>query len=128
MLDRHYDVLLIEDDPVYAELLRAYFQQAGLTLHVARSLIDLSPIASIQKFDLVVLDQYLEYLSGLEIAKFINELAGDFLVILVSSDDRIVSSLPPSIKEFFHKNRPPAELVQRCLELLKRSAFIKNLI
>lgn len=119
-------ILLIEDDRQYADLMVSHLKERGLEALHKNDLLDLNPIAKISSFDLIILDYYLDYLTGGEIVNFVNNISEDELpIVIISSDSNVEKKLPKGVKLFFHKSRPMAELAEFCYQEIARMQLVK---
>ena len=119
-------ILLIEDDKQYADLLVSHIKEKGFEVEHKQDLLDLNPIARISSYDLIILDYYLNYLSGGEIASFVNNISEEELpIVVISGDHGVEQKLPQGVRLFFHKSRPMRELAEFCAEEIKRINLVK---
>jgi len=92
-----FQVLVIEDDPMVAEVNRAYVEEAGpfTVVGIARTAEEGLAMASALTPDLVLLDIYLPGLSGLEALREIRrrDLPCDVLAVTAARDVRTVQDV-----------------------------------
>ena len=106
-------VLLVDDDPLFSEVLSALGRGKGIQLTICRSLNELAILSVSVNFDVAIVDQYLdglyEALTGTEIARLFRQTP----VVLVSqSSEAKIRSLnqsdwPNAIKAFVKKTDGP---------------------
>lgn len=77
-------VLLIDDDPLFQELVRASLDHRYFEVDVFSSLSVLQNYADMSEYDIVILDHYLPEVTGLEIAQYVDMYFQNTPVIMVS--------------------------------------------
>jgi DNA-binding response OmpR family regulator len=118
------EVLVVDDDPMVAEVVTAYLTRAGL--RVRRAADGPSAVASAEAHlpDLVVLDLMLPGLDGFEVYRRIREL-GPVPVIMLTArgteGDR-VRGLELGADDYVTKPFSPRELVLRARSVLRRAS------
>ena len=120
-------ILVVEDDPDIADLVRRYLQKGGFDVDVRGSGRDaLAAIAALPP-DLLVLDLMLPHVNGLEICRIVrsDEKTASIPIIMVTArveeSDRI-AGLDLGADDYLAKPFSPAELVARVRALLRRTA------
>ncbi|WP_308211831.1 response regulator transcription factor [Actinoallomurus soli] len=122
-MDTPAEVLVVDDDPMVAEVVTAYLTRAGL--RVRRAADGPSAVASAEAHlpDLVVLDLMLPGLDGFEVYRRIREL-GPVPVIMLTArgteGDR-VRGLELGADDYVTKPFSPRELVLRARSVLRRA-------
>jgi two-component system, OmpR family, alkaline phosphatase synthesis response regulator PhoP len=119
-------ILVVEDDPDIAALVRRYLDKAGfISDHAASGRDALTAIAS-RPPDLVVLDLMLPHVDGLEVCRIIrsNEATAALPIIMLTAradeSERIVG-LELGADDYLAKPFSPNELVARVRALLRRA-------
>ena len=119
-------ILIVEDDPDIAELIRHYVGKAGHTADVLASGTEVLPRVRARRPDLLVLDLMLPGLNGLEICQALRrgEATADLPIIVVTAraaeSDR-VAGLELGADDYITKPFSPKELVARIGALLRRT-------
>ncbi len=117
-------MLLVEDDPTVAEVVLAYLEQAGYTLHWVTDGDDALHRWRTAEPDVVILDVMLPTLSGLEVLRRRRHDGDDAAVIMLSArgeeEDRLVG-LEVGADDYLVKPFSPRELVLRVGALVRRA-------
>lgn len=121
------NILMIEDDPEFAELLSEYLEQFDIKItNYEDPFLGLS--AGVKKYDLVILDLTLPGMDGLEVCE---ELVRkyDIPVIISSARSDIndkVASFELGAYDYLPKPYDPKEMYARIMSILSRSKKEKN--
>ena len=121
------NILMIEDDPEFAELLSEYLEQFDIKVtNFEDPFLGLS--AGVKKYDLVILDLTLPGMDGLEVCE---ELVRkyDIPVIISSARSDIndkVASFELGAYDYLPKPYDPKEMYARIMSILSRSKKEKN--
>jgi DNA-binding NtrC family response regulator len=78
------NVLIIEDEPIEAELLALMLQDAGYGTHIAADLEGSLNVMGKQRIDLIISDYYLEKTTGVDVLAHLRRLFPDVPRIMVS--------------------------------------------
>lgn len=119
-------LLVVEDDPDIAELLRHYLERAGHEVQVLTQGADAVPRVRAERPDLVILDRMLPGLDGLEICRLLRaqpstaDLPVMMLTARAEESDRIVG-LELGADDYITKPFSAKEVVARVNALLRRS-------
>ena len=120
-------ILVVEDDPDIADLLRLFLQRAEHEVDVCTHGHDALPLVREGQPDLVILDRMLPGIDGLEICRLLRTqpATADLPVIMVTAraeeSDRIVG-LELGADDYITKPFSAKEVVARVNALLRRSA------
>jgi DNA-binding response OmpR family regulator len=120
-------ILVVEDDPDIADLLRHYLERASHEVDVLTQGTDALPRVRERQPDLVILDRMLPGLDGLEICRLLRAqpATADLPVIMVTAraeeSDRIVG-LELGADDYITKPFSAKEVVARVNALLRRSS------
>ncbi len=120
-------ILVVEDDPDIAELLRHYLERASHQVDVLTNGTDVLPRVRENEPDLVILDRMLPGLDGLEICRLLRAQpsTADLPLMMVTAraeeSDRIVG-LELGADDYITKPFSAKEVVARVNALLRRSA------
>lgn len=120
-------ILVVEDDPDIADLVRRYLQKGGFEVAVRGSGRDALTAIAAEPPDLLVLDLMLPHVSGLEICRIVrsDERTASIPIIMVTArveeSDRI-AGLDLGADDYLAKPFSPGELVARVRALLRRTA------
>lgn len=116
-------VLIVEDDPELGELLRTYLTGQGFAVRVLRdghvavdAILETTP-------DLVILDQMLPGLSGVEVCQRVRRNVSVPILMLtaVRGDIDIVAGLEAGVDDYVVKPCTPRVLLARIRALLRRT-------
>jgi two-component system, OmpR family, response regulator ResD len=123
--DTHGAVLIVEDEPMIAEVVARYLDRAGYDTRTARDGPAAVAAALSSRPDLVVLDVMLPGFDGLEVMRRLHrDLDGRVPVILLTAKgeqaDRLVG-LRSGADDYVVKPFAPAELVARVDAVLRRT-------
>ncbi len=120
-------VLVVEDDPTVAEVVRTYLAHAGLQVEWAEDGVSALVLAERDPPDLVVLDIMLPGLSGLEVCERLRssrpEVAVVMLTALGEESDRVLG-LETGADDYLVKPFSPRELVLRVQSVLRRTGAV----
>ncbi|MEV4575589.1 response regulator transcription factor [Nonomuraea jabiensis] len=117
------NVLVAEDDPKQAELLRRYLQREGhsvAVVHDGRAAID---EARVRRPDLLLLDVMMPGVDGLDVCRVLRA-ESDVLVLMVtarSTEDDLLLGLDLGADDYLTKPYSPRELMARVRTLLRRA-------
>ncbi len=119
-------ILIVEDDPPLAELLRWHMTQAGFEVLVTADGEEALLLVEEERPDLVILDWMIESLSGIEVCRRIRRMS-DFAALPVimltarSAEDDRLRGLETGADDYVTKPFSPPELVMRVRAVLRRS-------
>ena len=117
-------VLVVDDDPTVAEVVRSYLAHAGFDVDHAADGPTALAVAARTRPDLVVLDLMLPGLSGLEVCERLRSTRPDLAVVMLTAlgeeSDRVVG-LESGADDYLVKPFSPRELVLRVQSVLRRS-------
>jgi len=117
-------VLVVEDDPIVAEVVSSYLTRAGHDVRSAATVAAAVRAAAQQPPDVVVLDVMLPDGTGLELCTRLRRDTGCAVIVLSalgSSDDRI-AGLENGADDYVSKPFSPRELVLRVAAVLRPRA------
>jgi DNA-binding response OmpR family regulator len=119
MADR---LLLVEDDPRLAEMLREYLGQAGFDVTVATLGAEALQRLSEAHFDAVVLDLMLPDMDGLDVCRRLRPLNDTPIVMLTARGDAIdrIVGLELGADDYLPKPFEPRELLARLRAVVRR--------
>jgi DNA-binding response OmpR family regulator len=121
-------VLVAEDDPRQAEVLRRYLLSEGhdvALVHDGRSALD---AAREQRPDLLVLDVMMPRLDGLNVCRILRQ-ESELLVLMLtarSAEDDLLLGLEIGADDYLTKPYSPRELMARVRTLLRRAPRTRN--
>lgn len=121
-------ILIVEDEPVIAELQRDYLEMSGYQTEIAKDGEKGLEMGLTGKFDLIVLDVMLPKLNGFEVCKKIRDEL-DIPVLMVTArleDIDIIRGLGLGADDYITKPFKPAELVARVKAHLSRYDRLKG--
>jgi len=120
-------ILVVEDDPDIADLLRHFLERAGHEVHVLTQGQDTLPYLRERPSDLLILDRMLPGMDGLEICRLLRAATAfaDLPIMMVTAraeeSDRIVG-LELGADDYITKPFSAKEVVARVHALLRRSS------
>ena len=121
------NILMIEDDPEFAELLSEYLAQYDIKVtNFEDPYLGLS--AGVKKYDLLILDLTLPGMDGLEVCEEVMQKY-DIPVIISSARSDIndkVEALAIGADDYLPKPYDPKEMYARIMSLLRRYAKAQN--
>jgi len=121
------NILMIEDDPEFAELLSEYLAQYDIKItNFEDPYLGLS--AGVKKYDLLILDLTLPGMDGLEVCEEVMEKY-DIPVIISSARSDIndkVKALDIGADDYLPKPYDPKEMYARIMSLLRRYSKSKD--
>jgi DNA-binding response OmpR family regulator len=120
-------VLVVEDDPDIADLIRRYLQKAGFDVDVRMSGRDAMTAIADHPPDLIVLDLMLPHVSGLEVCRTVRAdgktAATPIIMVTARADESSrIAGLDLGADDYLGKPFSPGELVARVRALLRRTA------
>jgi two-component system response regulator ResD len=122
-------VLVVDDDPTVAEVVRSYLERAGFEVGHAADGPTALAVAARTSPDLVVLDLMLPGLSGLEVCERLRSARPDLAVVMLTAlgeeSDRVVG-LESGADDYLVKPFSPRELVLRVQSVLRRSGVVAS--
>ncbi|MEJ2200323.1 MAG: response regulator [Desulfuromonadaceae bacterium] len=117
------NILIVEDEPKLAELLRDYLHQAGFTSQHLDNGLEVLPRVREQQPDLILLDLMLPGQDGMEICKEIRAFSSVPIIMVtarVEEIDRLLG-LELGADDYINKPFSPREVVARDKAVLRRS-------
>lgn len=134
-------VLVVDDDPIFCELILSDLTIRGLKVVVAGNLTDAREALSRHKFDIIMLDNYLPDGSGTSLLPMIKLLDPSPYAIMISTDDKIqtvsesfASGIhdyiikPVSVDLLWEKIRNLLSFKRANVELAKKNHLLQKLI
>ncbi|GLY16689.1 response regulator transcription factor [Kineosporia rhizophila] len=117
-------VLLAEDDPRQAEVVRRYLTDAGYDVQVTHDGATALNLARTRRPDLVVLDVLMPGLDGLSVCRRLREISDVPILMLtaLSQEDDLLTGLDVGADDYMTKPFSPRELTARVRTLLRRAA------
>ena len=116
-------VLLVDDDPKIAKLLRSYFEKEDFSVLTAFDGITALQIFRDKKPDILVLDLMLPGVSGLDVCRQIRKESDTPILMLTARDeetDRLIG-LELGADDYVSKPFSPREVVARVKAILRRT-------
>jgi two-component system, OmpR family, phosphate regulon response regulator OmpR len=116
-------ILLIEDDPRLADMVRDYLGEAGYRVTVAGSGAAGISLLGREPFDALILDLMLPDMDGLEVCRRIRQRDGEVPILMLTARgdtmDRVVG-LEMGADDYLPKPFEPRELLARLKAVLRR--------
>ena len=118
-----HSVLLVDDDPKIAKLLRSYFEKEDFTVLTAHDGTAALQLYRDKKPDILVLDLMLPGVSGLDVCRQIRKDNDTPILMLTARDeetDRLIG-LELGADDYVSKPFSPREVVARVKAILRRA-------
>ena len=112
-------ILVLDDDPTFGELIMRYQNKYEVDVEFFENVHQFVERLSEQKFDVVILDYFLEGYVGTQLASLIQGTP----VVLVSNKNswqEADPSLTPTASRFVHKKAGPDKILAEALALARR--------
>jgi DNA-binding response OmpR family regulator len=118
-----YTIILIDDDPDFADELRLFLGEHGIRSIVVTDPTELMPLLDSVKPDLLVLDQRLGSTTGLEVLRTVRATSTIPCVILTGLEDPIdrILGLELGADDYIHKTALSREILARIRAILRRT-------
>ncbi|WP_020657355.1 response regulator transcription factor [Amycolatopsis benzoatilytica] len=123
------NIVLAEDDPKQAALVRLYLEREGHVVATADNGEDALSMVRQQVPDLLILDVMLPRLSGLDVCRAIRA-SSDLPILMLtarSTEDDLLRGLDLGADDYVTKPYSPRELMARVRTLLRRTGAAKEL-
>ena len=111
-------ILLIDDDPIYGHVLGRTADNLNINLDVVQSVEQVGFIFGMKDYDIVIVDQNMQFMSGMEVAAYLASFFASKTVVLISSSSVIKDGglgLPSFIDAFVHKDEGYYRVLQEAL-------------
>ncbi|WP_013324624.1 response regulator [Gloeothece verrucosa] len=120
------NILIVEDEPEIAQLIRETLERENFTCHIARTGLQALEFFGQLQPDVIVLDIMLPELDGLEVCTRIRQKPGTkdpYILMLTARGEEIdrIIGLSTGADDYLVKPFSPIELVARVRALLRRS-------
>lgn len=115
-------ILVVEDEPLTAEVLAALLQQEGYQVAIGRTGAEALRLARDQDPEVILLDIGLPDLSGVEVCRRLREFSGAEILMVTArrqETDKVVG-LDAGADDYITKPYSPAELLARVRAALRR--------
>lgn len=123
----HKRLLLAEDDPMLASLLKYRLEKGGYTVDLASDGRQVKSYLRDKLPDVIVSDIMMPYFSGIELVDFLrSELKSGVPVIIISNagnETNILNAFDLGADDFISKPVSPAELMIRVDKLIRKRPF-----
>ncbi len=117
-------LLLAEDDPMLASLLKYRLEKGGYAVDLARDGREVRSYLEERMPDLIVSDLMMPYFSGIELVDFLrSRLKSSIPVIIISTagnESNILNAFDLGADDFISKPVSPAELMIRVDKLMRK--------
>jgi DNA-binding response OmpR family regulator len=116
-------ILIAEDDPKQAELLRLYLEREHFSVLVAPDGRRALELARSRRPDLIVLDLIMPRLEGLDVCRILRGESGVPIIVISarSDEDDVLAALDLGADDYLTKPFSPRELGARVRAVLRRS-------
>ena len=117
-------ILLIEDDPRLAEMVKSYLGEAGFPVSIAARGATALALQARESFDAIILDLMLPDMDGLDICRQIRAQAETPILMLTARGDAMdrVIGLEMGADDYLPKPFEPRELLARLKAILRRGS------
>lgn len=120
-LFRKKGVVVIDDDEAFCQLMETVARARGIPLETFMALEEMPSFATLNDYDVAVIDFNLKAFNGLEIAEYVDVFFRDLPVMIVSIDEVETSGTrrwPSCIRRFLNKAFGPFAILQRSIDIL----------
>lgn len=117
-------LILIDDDPPYRDLMKAYARALGIPLDGFSSLVDLGSFARIREYDVAIVDYHLQGMKGNEITEYFSVFFRNSPFVMVSAEEdsaKIRGSWPKSVKAFIPKIVGPHAILSEAVRIYRET-------
>ncbi|SFT64763.1 DNA-binding response regulator, OmpR family, contains REC and winged-helix (wHTH) domain [Pseudomonas marincola] len=122
-------VLIVDDDPVIREMLKAYLERDGYEVLCAETAEEAETILEQQMIDLLMLDIRLPGKDGLTLTRELRARSEVGIILITGSDDAVdrIVGLEMGADDYVVKPFNPRELVPRAKNLVRRVRHAQSL-
>jgi DNA-binding response OmpR family regulator len=117
-------LLLVDDDPIFAKIMQKTAAQFGLELRAVHNMKELSSLADLTSFDVVLMDYNLDGIKGSTLSRYLSAFFPALPVVMVSTTStwwhQTGANWPLSVRKFVHKDRAPLEVLVEAVEVARR--------
>ncbi len=118
-------LLLIDDDPVFGHIMEQTADRFEVDLDVVQSVDEVGFIAGMKEYDIIIVDQNMLFMSGMEVAAYISSFFETKTVILISSSPVVKDGglgLPSFVSAFVNKNEGYYRVLKKALATYQKSS------
>ena len=117
-------VLIVEDEPMVAEVAERYFARAGYAVRIARDGIAALKESARFEPELIILDVMLPGIDGIEVCRRVREASSTPVIMLTARGEELdkLLGLRMGADDYVTKPFSPRELVARADAVLRRSS------
>ncbi|MCX7382558.1 MAG: response regulator transcription factor [Alphaproteobacteria bacterium] len=128
MIERRTRIILIEDDPDFADVIVEYLQYHGFDLTVCNQAVATLDLIGTADPDLILLDQFMDGDDMMRHLPRIRAIFGGPILFLSGNTDAsdLVVGLEGGADDFIHKTAPPREILARIRTNLRRSGLVDD--
>jgi CheY-like chemotaxis protein len=110
-------ILLIDDDPLFGKKMKRAARNKNIDMTFCRSPLEVDRLQNLD-YDVVLVDENLGDASGVELARYIEQVSDERIpAILISQTDQLNSSAwPESIREFINKRVGAYSILEAAFE------------
>jgi DNA-binding response OmpR family regulator len=116
-------ILLIDDDPIFGHILHRTADNLNINLDVVQSVEQVGFIFGMKDYDIIIVDQNMQFMSGMEVAAYLASFFASKTVVLISSSSVIKDGglgLPSFIDAFVHKDEGYYRVLKQALVTHKK--------
>lgn len=116
------DLVLIDDDQVFCQLMKQHALKRGIEMDCFLNLAEMGSIGQFLNYRVAIVDYRLEQMTGIEVAEYFPVFFNQIPVILISQSPielcgNAREKLPPSVKSFAQKSEGPEAILDKALLL-----------
>lgn len=114
-------ILIIEDNPMVANALHFKLNKMGYEVILASDGREAKKLIEKEKFDLVITDLMLPFISGTELIEFIKKTYEELPIIVLSTsnqEETIMNAFQLGVEDFITKPFSPNELLLRVKRII----------
>ena len=124
-------LLLVDDDPIYYQVLAQVAAQEGIDLDWIGDPMHLQDVRSLPHYDGILLDYYMGQVTGPDIADHLMSLAGDLPIMLVTvgnCQETHQESWPGCIVNYISKSEGPREVLRKAKSFIDAHLASRDLL
>ena len=124
-------MLLVDDDPVFCRIMKEAAASEGYELDAFDSLLSLGYLGHLRNYDAIILDYYLEHLSGIEIAEYLDQFVVDIPAIMISCrtiGEEEIAKVPSCIRSFVSKNKGYSAILHAAINAYYEDHYADTLV
>lgn len=122
-------ILFVDDDNLFGKLLTYVGEKKGFNIDYYESLDEMGSFANLANYQLVIIDYFLDAMSGLEIAEYVDVFFPHIPVVLVTASHHLVdkeTKWPKCIQAVVSKSEGVGKILQIAQSSLEKKSEVKS--